>query len=691
MPHKEKSKPKSKEARLQEVHEEAIHAFSKVWDNQQDVRQQCYDDRRFGTIAGAQWEDKFGEQFENRVKLEGNKLQLSCLRIYNEYRNNRITVNFEPADGSTNPELSEFYDDVYRSDARRSNAKEAGDNAFDEGVMGGFGGWRLSTEYEDEFDDDKEEQRIVIEPIFDADRSLFFSLDGKLQSKKDSTRAWLLSTQLREDFIEEYDEDPVSWPIEFDEDDFDWTDTENDLVYKAEYYQVEKGTDTEFTYKTLLDEEVIVTQREIDADEESLDDDEVGIIEELKATGAKLINERKYKFKAIHKYIMSGGGILSDEGIIAGKMIPLVPYYGKRWYINSIERCMGHIRLPKDMQRLDNMQISALAELSGYSGKEKPVFTPGQIKGNESYWEDDNVEDYAYLLVNPSLDKDGNEVPLTDIAYTKSPQIPPVTAALMQITGQNIKELTGNQEAGEKIASNISRDTIELVQERLDMQTFIYMDNFAKSKQLEGEIWMSMASEIYHEKGRVLKGVNSQNKTRAVTLKTSFKDPNSNKIITQNDFSRGDMDVVVEVGPASATRRQSTVRTLGSILQITRNEETADVLTSMIMMNMEGEGLSDVKEFFRFKLVRQGIVTATDEDKEQLAEEAKAQQDPTPSDKLITAEAERAAALTGKAVADTEQSQAKTQNLQADTAETLSGIERDDQTQLIDTVEKLNQ
>ena len=48
--------------------------------------------------------------------------------------------------------------------------------------------------------------------------------------------------------------------------------------------------------------------------------------------------------------------ILEDAGYIAGKCIPIVVVYGKRWFVDNIERCMGHVRLAKDAQRLKTLQ-----------------------------------------------------------------------------------------------------------------------------------------------------------------------------------------------------------------------------------------------------------------------------------------------------------------------------------------------
>ena len=59
-----------------------------------EERLQCLEDRRFYSIAGAQWEGNLAEQFNNKPRFEVNKIQLSVMRIINEYRNNRITVEF---------------------------------------------------------------------------------------------------------------------------------------------------------------------------------------------------------------------------------------------------------------------------------------------------------------------------------------------------------------------------------------------------------------------------------------------------------------------------------------------------------------------------------------------------------------------------------------------------------------------
>jgi len=68
--------------------------FDNIQSSMRDERLQCLEDRRFYSIAGAQWEGTLGEQFDNKPKFEVNKIHLSVMRIINEYRNNRIHSRF---------------------------------------------------------------------------------------------------------------------------------------------------------------------------------------------------------------------------------------------------------------------------------------------------------------------------------------------------------------------------------------------------------------------------------------------------------------------------------------------------------------------------------------------------------------------------------------------------------------------
>mgnify|MGYP001568994735 CR=1 FL=1 len=666
----------SNDGALRDVHQRGIQRVNLVQCALRDERLQCLKDRRFATIAGAQWEGPLGEQFENKPRFEMNKVHLAVIRIINEYRNNRIDVDFTSKDGSDNDQLADACDGLYRADEQDSGAQEAFDNAFEEGVCGGFGALRLQTRYEDEEDEDDTRQRIEIIGITDADSCVFFDLDAKRQDKADATWAVVLTGMTPAGYMEKWNDNPASWPKEIHQSEFDWATP--DVVYVAEYYEIEQVSEKIYFYRGLALSDT--EPNEIKLTEKDLE--EPGKREELAATGFKLSRTKNVKRTRCHKYIMSGSKVLEDGGLIAGRCIPIIPFYGKRWVVDGVERCMGHVRLAKDAQMLTNMLMSWLAEMAARFDMEKPILTPEQIMGHAQMWADDNIKKYPYLLINPITDANGQKVAAGPIGYTKAPVLPPVMAGLMGLAEQSLQDLLGNQQAGEQLQANISAKAVELVQNKLDMQVFIYMSNFAKTVKRVGEVWLGMARDVYVEDGRAMKSLSSEGKTSSLELYRPVIDKKTGARVLENDLSNAKFDVAVDVGPSSSSKRAATVRALTGLLQMSQDPETRTVLEAMAMVNMEGEGMGDARDYFHKKLVRLGAAKPTDEEAEAMAQEQENQQ-PDANSVYLQAAAQKQQADAIKAGKDAELTEAKIGETHAKTMETLAGIESGQQADLI--------
>jgi hypothetical protein len=654
--------------RLANLHAEALRQFNDIQTALRDERLQCLQDRRFYSLCGAQWEGPLYDQYENKPRFEVNKIMLAVIRIVNEYRNNRITVDYVSKDGTANDKLAEVCDGLYRADEQASVADEAYDNAFEEAVGGGIGAWRLRTVYEDEEDDEDDRQRIRFEPIYDADSSVFFDLNAKRQDKSDAKYCFVVTSMTRESYKETYNDDPTDWPKIIHQYEFDWATP--DIVFVAEYYKIEEKTETIRIFQAIDGTEERYTQLDF-ANDEMLE-------ETLMAIGTREVRQKRVKRMRVRKYIMSGGKVLEDAGYIAGKCIPIVVVYGKRWFVDNIERCMGAVRLAKDAQRLKNMQLSKLGEISALSSIEKPIMTPEQVAGHQVMWAEDNLRDYPYLLINPVTGPDGGTTIAGPVGYTKSAAIPPAMAALLQITEQDMQDILGNPQGADKMVSGVSGKAVEMIQTRVDMQTFIYMSNFAKGMKRCGEIWLSMAKEIYTEDKRKMKTIAPTGEAGMVELMQPMIDQETGEIKMSNDLSDATFDVVAEVGPSSSSKRAATVRALTGMLQITQDPETAQVLTAMAMMNMEGEGVGDANAYFRKKLLRMGVVQPTDTEAEELMAEMQGQpQDPNAM--YLQAAAEEAMAKAAKARADTVETVASAELKRAQTLETLGKVEETSQ------------
>ncbi len=636
-----------------DIHRLALERFDRIQSSYGEERKLCAQDRRFTFVTGGQWEGPLGDQFENKPMLEVNKVHLSVMRIISEMRNNRITVNFVSKDGEES-DLADTCNALYRADEQDSVAQEAYDNSFEEACSGGFGAFRLRACYENDEDDEDERQRIRFEPITDADTSVFFDPAAKRQDKSDAKYAFVIHSVQRVDYEDEWGDDVSSWPEWLKEVEWDWNSP--DVVYVAEYYVVEETKETQRIFRT------------IDGDEEKYTDIDEELEAELRAAGSVEIRQRQIKRKRVRKYLLSGGKILEDCGYIAGKRIPIVPVYGKRWFIDNVERCMGQARLAKDSQRLKNLQISQLALIASLSSQSKPLLFPEQVAGHTTMWADDASKNYPYLLINKMEGPNGEPIPSGPVAYTQPAQVPQAMAALLQITEQDMSDVLGNTQP-EELISNISEKTMEIQQNRMDMRAFIYMSNFAKALQTAGEIWLGMAKELYVEPGRKMKGVGTEDQISSIEIARPVYGETGEEL--ENDLTAADFDVVVDVGPSFTSKRDAMVSKLISMMQFTQDPQDMAVLLSTAIMNIDGEGLKPIREHFRKKLVALGVAEPTEEERQ-----AMENQEPVPDPNAIFLQnaAMKEAAQAEKLQADARLSEAKVGETVAKTTEILAGL-----------------
>jgi len=655
------SPQEAKETARADVHQKALRLFDNIAYTLQEERALSLQDRRFAFIAGAQFEDAWYQQFENSIMVEINKTAAGVEKIINDYRQNRITVNFRGVGKGADEDTADTLDGIFRADAYRCKAQQALDNAFEEAVTGGFGAWRLRVDYEDEFDPENDHMRIVTEAIVDADQSVFFDLNAKLYDKSDARHCFVITAMSRDAFVEEWGEEAASssWPEGMVKPYYDWYTP--DVIRVAEFYEVEVTSEQLWVYRNALtDEEQRFWTSDLDAD----------LKEELRLTGWTLDRTRMGKHRRVHKYLMCGSAILQDYGYIAGDQIPIVPVYGQRRFVDNMERVQGHVRKAKDPQRVYNAQISRLTETAAYAPIERPIFDPEQIDVNlAQQWATANIDRAPYSLAKALRDADGNPVHLGPTGKVEPPSIPQPLAALIQITANDIRELTNADDGADEVKANISAEAMDIAATRTDAKSGVYMDNMRQSVQRWGEIYLSMARDVYFEDGREVEtlGPNGED-GRAVLLEPYTDEMGRYRI--RNDLSRGRYKVISDVTEATATRRDKTVKTCFAGAQMVgqSDPELAQALAITAFLNMDGEGVDDLQKWLRRRALQIGLVEPTGEEARQLAQAAQSQQ-PSAQDQALIAVAAKEAALAEKAQADTAKSK-------ADTIETLAKAQK---------------
>lgn len=653
---------------LKDLHQTVLQRFDKVYSENQEQRQYVTEQRRFVDVPGAQWEGSTNAgyqfdsgRFENYPRFELNKVARECNRIISEYRNNRVTVRYRPKDGQASEELADKLNGKFRADWEESSGKDAADNAFDGAVKGGMGCFRLDTVWEDELSMDNEEQRIIFKPVFDAERTVWFDPDSKETDRSDSMWALEMYSMTPAAFKAEWhDADYDSMSVDTENSQYDWCST--DVVYVGRYFEVRIEKTTITRYMNPLTGQV-----------EDYDDEQVKEIkDELKEGEFEVVSSRKVKRRRVYCGLMSGSEWLEEPKRIPGEYIPLIPVYGHRTYVDGIERIEGHSGKAMDAQRLENLMVSMIADNATQAGGDNiPIvdveMIPGPLAG---HWGERNTKRPAYLPMRSLKNKNGDVVaPASVLGYTPVTPLSPALAGLLQYTGGAIQQITGSSQI-ENMPSNIATDTVDSIFNRMDTQSFIYMDNFAKAMQWCGKVWLSMAREVYGSI-RPMRIVLPDGSDDMALMQGAVIDRQTGQKVALNDLSVGKYEVVVDVGQSFASRRDSTVRTLSDMLAgIPPQHPYYSLIMGMIIDNMDGEGIDDLKEYNRDQMLLAGTVKPRTPEEQQMVAQAQQAQAQQPDPMMVQAmaqqqlaQAEMLKAQTSAAKVEVDAFKAQSQNM----------------------------
>lgn len=615
----------TKQEKLVSWHDKAKRNFNKAYEQTNDMRTQIVEAQRFVRVRGSQWEgstnagwdfgsvDSGNNRFDKYPRFELNKVARECDRIISEYRRNRISVKFRPKDGQASEMLAEKMNGKFRADYEETSGGEACDNAFDDGVVGGMGCWRLCAEYEDEMDPTNEQQRISFLPVYDPANCVFFDQDAKQYDRSDAMWAMEMFSMTPDAFKAEYpDAQCASLDHSTDNSQYDWNTP--DAVYVGRYYEIKVENVKLMAYQSLMTgERATYDEDEIKDIKDELDDSEA----------FQFLGERTVKKRRVYCGLMSGFEWLKEPERIPGEHIPLIPFYGRRSFVDNMERIEGHAAKAMDAQRLENLMVSMVADNATQTGGDNiPIVDVNMIPGPlAAHWANRNTKRPAFLPMESLRAADGSIIAAASVSgYTPSTPLSQAVAALLQYTGQSMQQITGS--AGiDSIPSNIATDTVDSIFNRLDTQSFIYMDNMAKSMRRCGVVWLSMAREVYGS-DKPMRIMNEDGSDDMVLLNGAVIDRQTGQPVALNDLSVGKYEVSVDVGESFASRRDATVRQLTAILQsLPPQHPYYSIIMSMIIDAMDGEGISDLKDYNRQQLLLQGVMKPKTPEEQQMVQQ----------------------------------------------------------------------
>lgn len=599
-------------------HNELATLHDKAFVHNETTREQAANDLVFYHVT--QWDDNLLAGSSLQYRGQFDVLRKAGRQVLSDLRANPVQVDFKPKADSRD-DGADLLDGLYRADDLNNQSIEAYNVGSQEAVVCGLGAWLLYTEYETSAIGDMN-QVIRRKPLYEANNKVFFDPNAKLQDKSDAKYVSILHSYSEDGFI-----DLVEELTGRDRDEikansfknpehsyvFPWY-SRNASVYVAEFYYREKVRSKVYLVRTLMGDEIIVSQKEVEDNEEAFVD------------GAyEILGERDIETYQVTRYLASGAEILSEE-VIAGKHIPVVPVYGERGFVEDEEYYEGITRLAKDPQRLRNFQMSYLADIVSRSPRTKPIYYAEQIQGFEFMYDEAGSENnYPYLLANP-MSIDGKPLPPGPVG-----QLPeqPVPAALLQLNDlcRQAVEDVANPGLPQDIADpDLSGKAVLALQNRIDMQSMVYQDSLKHAKRRDGEIYASMAAEIYDAPRDVtLAGADGQ--MRRAKIMESVINPQTGEFETLNDLTNIEFDVYSDIGPSYSSQKEQTLDRIQELLAITPpGSPEFNLLYLQYLSMIEGVNLEPVRDYANKQMILQGLKEPETEEEIALAQQAAAQQ-----------------------------------------------------------------
>jgi hypothetical protein len=664
--------------KLRDIHREAVKRFDEARNTSIEQRSRMREDMRMIYVEGGQWEGSLfngtnlSEMFEGKPRFEVNKVRKEHSRIKSEFRTNRVNVRYRPKDGSED-KLAEILQGMWRTAYEQTQGQEAFDTAFDWSSGCGFGAFKLAVVPED-IDDPESDVMIGVEPLYDAVQSIWFDPNAKRYDKSDAHWAFELEGMTYDRYNElftpegEPEQTPTTFKhgvglLEYDYD-YDWYGP--DFVWVARYYKRRQKRVRMVVLEDMLGP---------DRDQVELPKTSDATIQGYIEKGYMEVRTYTRQETVCECYLMDGAKVIEQEDNIPGGVIPIIPVYGHRTYIDSIERADGMVSPAKDAQRLYNMQISTLADVAANSTDTIPILDPEQIRGLEVYWQNRHINKPTYLPLKPMKNEEGQPI-VKPTEYLQQPQIPPALGAMLETTSLDIQGMIGDN--ADRLQANVSAEAIAQVADRVDMQSFLYISNFAKSIERAAKLFMLMARDVYVDE-RLVRVTEEDGSDSVERINEMTVDEQGNDFVA-NDMTEARYDVVIDVGPTFSSRRDSTLNTLAQIMPtIAQDSPYHAPLMSMMIQNLDGEGLDDLKRLNRRLQLQQGIVEPRNEQElQELIQFAQQAQQGDPlleaQQQYLQSEAVKNQTQAMKDAAEIEKKQAETLKTIAETAETAQNI-----------------
>lgn len=511
----------------------ALKRFKTAMDAEFENRKNFLDDLKL-SCADDQWPDEVKKlRGVHRPTMTFNRLNGVVKQIINDYRQNKLSMRVLPASGDASDDCAEIIGGLLRNIEAQSDADIAYTLALDSAARGGFGYFRIVTEYAN---DDVFEQDVRIKPIYNP-LTVYFDPSARKCTREDAKWCFITEVIPREDFESMYPKVSLD-SIEGTGDTAAWITS--DGVRVAEYYE-------KINYETQIvafDNGMVM----------EASDEEVAVLAQGGMIAVKKRNATRTK---VIWRKMTASTIIEEPREYKTKYIPVIMVPGEEVNVEGKTMTRSAIYYAKDAQRMYNYYRTAATESVALATKAPWLVTANHIRGYEQMWAQANTSPQSYLVYNP----DGSMPQRIEPANQPIGEI-----SMAALASDDIKATTGLYDASLGARGNeTSGKAILARQQEGDTANYHIIDNLTKAIELCGKVALDFV-RITYDTERVARIITPEGEPQTVIVNQQQRDPLTGIINVLNNITVGKYDVVIDTGPTIATQKLELVNAMQQVL-----------------------------------------------------------------------------------------------------------------------------
>lgn len=594
-------------------YKDVIKALACAQEVDHDRREKMREVNAFVTDPRAQWEDSVWETFDKfkRPRYTLDKCRPMLASIWGELADNEFQIRVRSSGIGSDDDTADTFAGLVRAIENRSGSSWVYAQAGKKSIAIGMAAWRVEQDY---MDGDSFDQELFIRPIHDAVDRVWFLGNYQAQTAEDSDAVVILHLVSKSEFEEKFKQDRTPVSVSCDR-------SESAYYNKRDGYLI-----AELIYKKPINKTIWQL-----ADGQVVSDEDYQKIGDVEGARSRVRETHKICVR-----YFDGQGFISDEEDTVFDLLPVVPVFPNFEITDNKPISFGAIEWLMDQQRIRNYAGSRMIEETALAPKPKLMMTNEQAAGHEGKLSTMNNNNDPVQIYNHEPD----HIPPY---YPQTPGTNSGLADIFAVSSQGIEESAGmfgpNLAKNEGIQSGVA---IAKQQHKGDIGTIEYFKALQVAIAHSGKIVVRALPKMFTEE-RTVKIVREDGQFDEVTLYERGINEQTQEIFVYNDLRKGSYDVVCDIGPAFANRREETaaqIIAMGSVdpTVITQNKD-------LLLNAQETPGMKIAAERARMQLIREGQIPEwqlTDEEKERIQQaQLEAQQNPPPPDPAtIIAEAE---------------------------------------------------